>query len=301
VMAMPWIERAVLSKCYHLVEEVTQALHANSIAPPTKLIKAFLQEDFAAWYIEAAKTRLQPNLGGDPASARGFTAQRVLLNALEVALRLLHPFMPFVTEAVWQRLPRAAGAADSLMISPWPSPACAGGVRDEEAEAWFAKMCSAVTAIRNARAKHSVPTKERVALTFYAQDPGFREALLKELAAVAWFTKADPDKIEVLEFDRRQETPQGVVRTVVSEELEVDMPVAEEEVDVATEVARLGKQLATLSSQLESTEKKITPAFLEKANPTAREKILQKRDDLAQMKAAVEEQLQDMKSKMAAA
>merc|ERR1712018_634567 len=85
--------------------------------------------------------------------------------------------------------------------------------------------------------------------------------------------------------------------TVVSEDLEIDMPVAEKEVDYDAEVARLSKQLATLASQLENTEKKITPSFLEKANPVARDKILQKRDDLSQMKAAVEVQLNDTKAK----
>lgn len=297
--SMPWLERAMLSKCEGLVEHVTQALLANSIAPPTKLLKEFLQDDLASWYIEASKTRLQDQLGGDPASSRGVTAQRVLLHSLEISLKLLHPFMPFVTEAVWQRLPHAAvNDVDSLMITAWPKADSGSGLRDEEAEGWFTKMCSMVTAIRNARAKQGVAPKERIALTLWCSDPAFREALLSELCVVAWLARADENQIEVLAFDGRGETPPGVVRTVVSEDLEIDFPVAEKEVDYEAEVARLSKQLSTVTSQLENTENKITPSFLEKANPVAREKILQKRDELSQMKAAVQVQLEEMKTKM---
>merc|ERR1712217_181378 len=240
-------------------------------------------------------------LGGDPASERGAAAQRVLLYSLEVSLKLLHPFMPFVTESVWQRLPRAADAPDSLMITSWPKSQSDPAARDEKAEEWFAKMCSMVTAIRNARVKHGVVPKERVALTLWFNDPAFREALLSELSVLAWLARADLEHLEVSAFDGRGETPTGVVRTVVSEDLEFDMPVPENEVDYDAEVARLSKQLATLTSQLENTEKKITPSFLEKANPVARDKILQKRDELSQMKAAVEGQLDDMKAKAAQA
>jgi len=299
VEGLPWIEQAIISKCCGLVENVTQSLLDNKVAPPTKELKEFLQDDFAAWYIEASKTRLQPQLGGDPESHRGAIAQQVLLFSLDTSLRLLHPFMPFVTEAVWQRLPRdddESGVA-SLMIAPWlPLGGAVAAARNPDAEAWFAKLCAAVTAVRNARAKHDIPPKERVPLTFWCGDVGFADALKSELAAIAWLARADPEQIVVRSYQDKAETLAGVVRIVVSEELDIDIPVKEKQVDYAKEVQRLGKQLKTLTSQLESTENKITPSFLEKANPIAREKILKKRDDLAQTKAAVEEQLQKLEA-----
>merc|ERR1712190_668095 len=103
VEAMPWIEKAIISKLCGLAESVTQSLLDNKVAPPTKEIKEFLQDDLASWYIEASKTRLRESLGGDPKSERGAMSQQVLIFSLETLLRLLHPFMPFVTEAVWQR------------------------------------------------------------------------------------------------------------------------------------------------------------------------------------------------------
>ncbi|CAE7307852.1 EMB2247 [Symbiodinium natans] len=100
------------------------------------------------------------------------TAQKVLLYLLEVSLKLLHPFMPFVTEAVWQRLPRTKSSPQSLMISAWPQPATQ---RDMEAEGWFAKLTALTSAVRNARAEQGIAPKERPPLTFWCSDAGFQD------------------------------------------------------------------------------------------------------------------------------
>jgi len=293
---MPWIERALVSKCHSLVETVSQALLENKFAPPTKALREFLVEDFAAWYLEASKTRLQGHLGGDPASARGLVSQRVLLYVLDVSLKLLHPFMPFVTEAVWQRLPHAASSPASLMISPWLDASAGALPRDPEAERWFAKMCTLVSQIRNTRSEHEIALKERVPLTFWCNDAGFQKALEDERPAVAWLARGDLEQIKVQAFNGRvAETPEGSVRTVVAEDLEVDMPVPEKTLDLGKELQRLNKQLETISSQLETTKRKITPSFLEKANPVARDKIIQKRDDLQQQQDAVVAQLEEIR------
>ncbi|CAE7946504.1 EMB2247 [Symbiodinium sp. KB8] len=256
-------------------------------------IKEFLQEDVASWYVEASKTRLQDHLGGDPKSPEAATAQKVLLYLLEVSLKLLHPFMPFVTEAVWQRLPRTKSSPRSLMISAWPQPATK---RDKEAEGWFTKLCAVTSAVRNARAEQGIAPKERLPLTFWCSDAGFQEALQSERSALSWLARADPDQIEARPMEERPaETPEGCIRIVASEEIEVDMPVPKKEIDVEKELQRLQKQLDQVSAMLESTEKKITPQFMERANPTAKEKILQKRDELKQQKASISAQLEELK------
>lgn len=298
IKAMPWLERALLSKCQGLCESVTAALLENRFAPPTKDIKEFLQEDVAAWYVEASKTRLQEHLGGNPNSAEAATSQKVLLYLLEVSLKLLHPFMPFVTEAVWQRLPRSASSPDSLMISPWPKMSAA---HDAEAEGWFEKFCAVTSAVRNARAEQGIPPKERVPLTFWCAESNFQDALRAESSALAWLARADPEKIEAKAMSERpNETPSGCIRVVISDEIEVDMPVPEKEIDVGKELQRLEKQLNQVSALLESTEKKITPQFMERANPTAKEKILQKRDELAQQKVTISAQLEELSAKIPA-
>jgi len=296
IKAMPWLERALLSKCQGLCESVTAALLENRFAPPTKDIKEFLQEDIASWYVEASKTRLQEHLGGNPSSPEAATSQKVLLYLLEVTLKLLHPFMPFVTEAVWQRLPHSAGQSpESLMISSWPQMSAA---HDAEAEGWFEKFCAVTSAVRNARAEQGIPPKERVALTFWCAESNFQEALKSEGGALAWLARADPEKIEAKAMSERpSETPSGCIRVVISEEIEVDMPVPEKEIDMEKELQRLEKQLNQVSALLESTEKKITPQFMERANPTAKEKILQKREELAQQKVTISSQLEELLAK----
>ncbi|CAE8743748.1 unnamed protein product, partial [Polarella glacialis] len=92
--------------------------------------------------------------------------------------------------------------------------------------------------------------------------------------------------------ERPPETPSGVIRIVLSDDLEVDMPVPEKQIDVSKELQRLTKQFDQVSNLLETTEKKINPAFMERADQDAREKILQKRDDLQVQKAAVAAQLE---------
>jgi len=298
IRAMPWLERALVSKCHGVAENITKALLENTFAPPTKVLKEFIQEDFAAWYVEAAKTRLQEQLGGSAASAEGAVSQRVLIYILDLSMKLLHPFMPFVTEAVWQRLPHSDSCPESLMIASWVDASEGALFRDLEAESWFEKMCPTVSAIRNSRAANEIKPKERVPLTFWCKDAAYLEALKAEPAAVAWLARADPEKVQVLEFSAQGETPKGSVRTVVNEELEIDMPVPEKAVDLSKEKARLEKQLKWVTGQLQATEKKINPQFMERAAPEAREKILAKKDELAATKDAVAQQLEDLLAQM---
>jgi len=289
---MPWLERALLSKCHGMCHSVTTALLENRIAPPTKELKKFLEEDLAAWYVEVSKTRLQEHLGGDPKSKAAATSQIVLLYLLEVSLKTLHPFMPFVTEAVWQRLPKGTASPESLMISPWPE---AEAGRDLKAEAWFGKLCDTVSAIRNARAQQGLGYKERLPLTLWCADAGFQEALSAETLSLAWLAKGSPDQIQARPMSERPaEAPAHVIRIVVGDDVEVDMVMPQKEIDVEKEMQRLTKQLDQVSKLLDTTEKKISPQFLERANPQARDKILQKRDDLRQQKSAIAAQVAEL-------
>jgi valyl-tRNA synthetase len=294
--AMPWIERALLSRFYRMVESVTQALLQNRFAPPTKELKEFFQDDFSSWYLEASKTRLQQQLGGDPSSATGAVSQRVLLHVLEVSLQLLHPFMPYVTEAVWQRLPRGSFSPTSLMITPWLD-LSSGALSDQNAEYCFDRMCSIVSKVRNARAEQEVAPKEKVALTIWCEDQELARALQEEKAVIAWLTKADVDQTEARPLKERGEgTPDGVVRSVVADGLEFDMLPPEKEVDVEKELQRLNKQLDFVNGMLAKSEKQITPTFLEKAPKAAVDKALAKKEEYGQQKAALLVQLEDLQS-----
>jgi hypothetical protein len=204
--------------------------------------------------------------------------------------------MPFITEAVWQRLPRDASSASSLMVSAWPDLRDASIMtRDMEAEGWFASFCTAVSQIRAVRAEKAIPPKERVPLTFWCADVGMQKALESEQAVIAWVARADLEKVSVQSFEARVGASEDVARISISDRLEVDMQLPEQSpVDLEKELARLRKQLNQLTAQLESQEKKITPSFLERAAPAAKEKIIQKAEDLRQQKIEVAGQLEKL-------
>merc|ERR1719201_613474 len=110
--ALPLPERWVVSRVHGLVSEVTAQLEAYDFGPAGMSIYSFLWDEYADWYLEISKRRIA---SGDPQAAT--QARRTLVYVLDSCLRLLHPFMPFVTEELWQRLPHSG---DSLMVAQWP-------------------------------------------------------------------------------------------------------------------------------------------------------------------------------------
>ena len=146
-------DRWILSRYNRLIERVNQLLGEFQIGEAERELYEFLWSEFCDWYIEMAKVRLR---GGD-ASAR-----RVLAHVLEGTLRLLHPFMPFITEELWQRLtavlPAEGTQPDSIMIAPYPQPNARS--LDPAAEADVELIADIVRAIRNVRAEFRIePTK----------------------------------------------------------------------------------------------------------------------------------------------
>jgi valyl-tRNA synthetase len=107
-LALP--EQYIVSACHQLIERVTSALEAYDFGDAGRQIYEFLWDEYADWYLEISKTRMK-----DPVSAA--VARKVLLYVWDRCLRLLHPFMPFLTEALWQQLPQKS---QSIMITDWP-------------------------------------------------------------------------------------------------------------------------------------------------------------------------------------
>lgn len=123
--SLPLAERFIVSKAHALIASVTEQLDSYSLGAAGTDIARFLWDEYADWYIEASKTRFQQEAAakeaGGPAAAQAAAdaahARRTLVYVLDCGLRLLHPFMPYVTEAIWQRLPHEGS---SLMLAAWP-------------------------------------------------------------------------------------------------------------------------------------------------------------------------------------
>jgi valyl-tRNA synthetase len=142
---MPLADRWIISRYTQLTRDVNRLLESNQLGEAGRLIYEFLWSEFCDWYIETVKIRLNDEAGK-------YAAQKVLVGVLERTLRLLHPFMPFVTEELWQNLPHEGQA---LIIAPWPAPLG----EDPEAVKQFEDLQEAIRAVRNAKVEARVEMK----------------------------------------------------------------------------------------------------------------------------------------------
>ncbi len=166
-------DRWILSRLESVRENVTRLVGDWQLGEAGRQLYEFLWNEYCDWYIEAAKTRLY---GGDVTAAQA--TRQVLAYVLEQSMRLLHPYMPFVTEAIWSHLPGVADAGEALMTSRWPAPA---GLADASAEADFGRLQEMIRAVRNARSEYNVEPGRRVAALIAA---GEYTGLVTENAAL---------------------------------------------------------------------------------------------------------------------
>jgi valyl-tRNA synthetase len=165
----------ILSRLEATTAEVTDAMERFRLNDATNAAYRFVWSELADWYLEAAKPRLRGDASG------GARAREVLRLALERALCLLHPVVPFITETLWQRLPGREG--ESLVTAPWPS---ADPSRlDEDAERRFGLVQQVVNAVRSIRADYDVPARARLAVFVQDADEETRATLTAEHSTIA--------------------------------------------------------------------------------------------------------------------
>lgn len=157
-------DRWIMSRLNRVAAEITELLGRYDMGEAARTIYEFVWGEYCDWYIELAKRRLYSD--DDPAGRR--TAQYVLWKVLDGSLKLLHPFMPFITEGIWQHLP---GSEESIMIEAWPTMDEAWV--DAEAEAHMTTLMETVRAIRNIRAEFNVAPGKKVDAIFQAEGEAF--------------------------------------------------------------------------------------------------------------------------------
>ncbi|HEX7239271.1 MAG TPA: valine--tRNA ligase [Longimicrobiaceae bacterium] len=274
-------DRWILSRLSRAAGEVTQAMEKLRLNEAVLRAYEFFRGELADWYLELVKPRLRGDLGDASRDA----ARAVLAEALDGAMRLLHPVMPFITETVWQRLPRAAGDPESLMVAPWPAPR--PDREDAAAEARFAELQAVIVAVRNIRAEYGVQPSQRVPLRVPGAAPELRADLEAGLRALR-----DLARVEDLGF----EAGGGAgASAVLRSGAEVFVPLAGV-IDVAKEGARLRSEVEKLQGLIAGTEKKLSnESFVARAPEEVvrkeREKLAayaEQRDKLASKLAALE-------------
>ncbi len=239
------VDRWLVSQYNRLVREVTENLDKFELGVAVQKVYDFIWDVFCDWYIELAKPRLTG--GGEEAE----TAKRVLVFVLSNTLKLLHPFMPFITEEIWQSLPHDG---ESIMVSAWPKYVPALDFPAEEQS--FTRVMDVIKAVRNARANADVPPGRKASLylkTPYRESFHEAEPFLMRLASASSVTFAE-DGFEI----------EGALRIVTDGA--VGLIPMDELIDREKELARLEKELASCEKEIASTEGKLAnESFVAKA------------------------------------
>ena len=244
-------DKWVLSKLNTLVREVTANLDAYEIGVASSKVYDFIWDTYCDWYIELTKTRLYSEN-----ERSKLAAQKVLVYVLDQILRLLHPFMPFITEEIWQAIPHAG---KFLISAEWPVYNEAFCFSAEEAG--MEKIIEAITALRARRAEMNVPMSKKVSLTIAAQEPAVFEA------GQAFFLRlAGAEKVTVCDMEAAAGAAHddGLVE-VTTHAARLFMPLAEL-VDFEKELARIAKEKENCLKQIAMFESKLSnEAFVSRA------------------------------------
>ncbi len=256
-------DKWILSKVNTLAKEVTDNLERFELGIAVAKLYDFIWDVFCDWYIEIAKIRLQSGEGAD-------TAKAVLVYVLTDILKLLHPFMPFITEEIYQAIPHDT---ESIMISKWPEYDPTLSFADEEAQ--MEKIMDAIRAIRNRRAEMNIPPSKKSKVyveTAFADVFAVGSEFIKRLAYASDVEIADA-------FGDL-----GNTVTIVTNDAKIYIPLGDL-VDFEAEAKRLQKELAAAEEKLAFINKKLdNPGFVNKAP----EKVVQQnRDEAAKLKEKI--------------
>jgi len=266
-------DRWIMSRHHRLCQQVDRLMKAYEFGEAGRQIYEFLWGEFCDWYIEVSKVQEGPSAP--------------LVYVLERTLRLLHPFMPYVTEEIWQHLMPYAGQVtgyESVMISPYPQ--AEERYFDDEAEQRMGLLMELVRGIRNARAEFGVESGRKIEAILVAGEnlPWLQE----QTPIIAFLAGLDPARFR-LERELLARPEQAIA--VIAGGMECYLPLAGM-VDLEAERLRLSKEIASLRAEVERTSQRLAnPEFVTKAPATVVEKDRTRLADLQDRLTRLEERL----------
>jgi valyl-tRNA synthetase len=283
--ALTLADRWILSRAHRLTEAVNRLMTSYEFGEAGRQVYDFLWSEFCDWYLEIAKSQLRsPELKAP--------TQAIMAQVLERTLRLLHPFMPFVTEEIWQRLARGTRyeergmrdegrGTDSIILASYPT--ADERFFDQAAEEQMGLVMELVRSIRNARAEFGVEPAKRIEAVIAAGQA--KDLLVAQTETLVTLARLDPAKLRIKAT--LPEKPKQALSLLVGG-VECYLPLAAM-VDLAAERARTEKELAAAQADVARGEKLLASDFARKA-PAAivekeREKLAANRQRLAQIEA----------------
>ncbi|MCL5256170.1 MAG: class I tRNA ligase family protein [Chloroflexi bacterium] len=270
-------DRWILSRQNDLITGVTRLMQDFQIGEAGRLIHEFLWSELADWYLEAIKGRLY----GEDKQAKE-TASLVVATVMERTMRLLHPFMPFITEELWQNLPHEG---DSIMVSSWPE----AWATDEEAESEFGLVMDVVRAVRNARAEAGVEPARWIEAEIVA---GEHTGMLRGQAdIISRLGRIAADHLRIVES---REAPYPKAISLVVGDVIAYLPLAGL-VDVAAELSRLSRELEETRNAIARSEELLArPGFVDRAPANVVDKEKQKLETNREKARRLEERIDSL-------
>ncbi|HQD41485.1 MAG TPA: valine--tRNA ligase [Bacillota bacterium] len=272
-------DRWLLSRLDSLIAEVEDSMQKYELGIAAQKLYDFIWGEYCDWYIELVKHRLY-----DRGSKTGDTARRVLHYGLDRLLRLLHPFMPFITEEIWQHLPHEG---ETITLAEWPK--SDGSFRDEKAEQQMEAIMEAIRAIRNIRAEMDVAPSRKANVIIVSERKETRDLFANNSVYIERLAAAS----RVTVREDKGGIPSDAVSAVI-EGAQIYIPM-EELLDIEKEIERLEREKERLEKELERVNGKLSnKGFVEKAPAEVVDAEKEKLKKYQDMMAKVQERLKSL-------
>ncbi|RLQ98038.1 valine--tRNA ligase [Falsibacillus albus] len=269
----------ILTRLNETIESVTKLADKYEFGEVGRLLYNFIWDDFCDWYIEMAKL---PLYGEDEAAKK--TTRSILAYVLDQTMRLLHPFMPFITEEIWQNLPHNG---ESITVASWPE--AKQELSDEAAANEMKLLVEIIRSVRNIRAEVNTPLSKKIKLMIKANDEQVLASLNKNEAYIDRF--CNPEEL-VITLDAS--APDKAMTAVVSG-AELILPL-EGLINIDEEIQRLEKELDKWTKEVDRVQKKLgNEKFVSKAPQKVVDEEKSKEKDYLERRTAVENRIKELK------
>jgi valyl-tRNA synthetase len=272
-------DKWILTRLNETIDQVTRNTDKYEFGEAGRHLHNFIWDELCDWYIEMAKI---PLYGEDEQAKK--TTQSVLAYVLDQTMRLLHPFMPFITEEIWQKLPHQG---ESITIAAWPK--VREDFHDEKASEEMKRLVSIIKSVRNIRAEVDTPMSKKISLLIQAKD----DAIVAELEHNRGYLERFCNPSELV-IATKVDAPEKAMTAVITG-AEIFLPL-EGLIDFDKEIARLEKELDKWNKEVALVQKKLSnQGFIAKAPEAVVAEEKKKEQDYLEKQAAVRGRLAELK------
>ncbi|WP_409301981.1 valine--tRNA ligase [Peribacillus sp. SCS-155] len=272
-------DKWILTRLNETIETVTRLAERYEFGEVGRILYNFIWDDFCDWYIEMAKL---PLYGEDEAAKK--TTRSILAYVLDNTMKLLHPFMPFITEEIWQNLPHEG---ESITVAAWPT--VNPELSDAEASEEMKLLVEIIRSVRNIRAEVNTPMSKKIKLILKAKDERTVQTLEKNRAYLERF--CNPEQLTI----GTEVTEPGQAMTAVVTGVELILPL-QGLINIDEEISRLEKELDKLNKEVERVQKKLSnEGFVKKAPEKVIEEERAKEKDYSEKRDAVLHRINELK------